>query len=204
MPVFYKEEINSTTHLGIWHITEEEAFFKKRVPQHRDVTHAHKRLQHLAGRFLLKFLVPDFPSEQIKIADTKKPFLADEAYHFSISHCADYAAAIVSSDHRVGIDIELPSAKVAKVRRKFISDAEEQALQPGGIETLTQLWSAKEAVFKWYGEGQIDFKQHIQLKNYLREGKGLSCYFAKTDTYADIHIELIQPLCLSYVCTPVQ
>src|SRR5687768_3039321 len=108
MPVFYQQDINATTRLGIWRINEDEAFFKKLVPLHRDVTHAHKRLQHLAGRFLLKYLFPDFPSEQVLIADTKKPFLPGEAYHFSISHCGDYAAAIVSKDMRVGIDIEIP------------------------------------------------------------------------------------------------
>ena len=83
--------------MGIWKIEEPESFFKGNVPQHRDVTHPHKRLQHLAGRFLLQYLFPDFPYGLIQIADTNKPYLPNEQYHFSISHCGDYAAAIVSS-----------------------------------------------------------------------------------------------------------
>jgi hypothetical protein len=39
------------------------------------VTHPLKRLQHLAGRFLLQFLCPGFPYELIRIADTAKPYL---------------------------------------------------------------------------------------------------------------------------------
>ena len=96
MPVFFQHQINENTRLGVWKIEESEAFFKGNVPQHRHVTHPHKRLQHLAGRFLLRFLFPDFPYELVQIADTNKPFLPEEQYHFSISHCGVYAAAIVS------------------------------------------------------------------------------------------------------------
>ena len=97
MPLFYQHNINESTKLAIWHITEAEDFFLEKVPLKRDVSHPQKRLQHLAGRYLLTELFADFPLEEILIADTRKPFLADEKYHFSISHCGQYAAAIVSS-----------------------------------------------------------------------------------------------------------
>ena len=87
MPIFFQHQINETTRLGIWKIEETEDFFKDNVPLHRDVTHPHKRLQHLAGRFLLQFLFPDFPYELIQIADTRKPFLPRRTisfFHFSL------------------------------------------------------------------------------------------------------------------------
>lgn len=124
MPVFFQHQINEFTRLGIWKIEETEEFFKGNVPQHRDVTHPHKRLQHLAGRFLLQYLFPDFPYELIQIADTRKPFLPDERYHFSISHCGDYAAAIVSSRNRVGVDVEIPTEKIFRLSGKFLSEKE--------------------------------------------------------------------------------
>ena len=68
MPIFFQQQINDSTRLGIWKIEETEEFFKANVPQHRAVTHPHKRLQHLAGRFLLQYLFPDFPYELIQIA----------------------------------------------------------------------------------------------------------------------------------------
>ena len=107
MPLFYHQVIDANSQLGIWKITEKEDFFLQTVSLQKAIAHPHKRLQHLAGRFLLKYLFPDFPYELIRIADTRKPFLKNEAYHFSISHCGDFAAAIVSRDKRVGIDIEL-------------------------------------------------------------------------------------------------
>src|ERR1700754_2838512 len=129
MPIFFQQQINESTRLGVWKIEETEDFFKGNVPLHRDVTHPHKRLQHLAGRFLLQFLFSDFPYELVQIADTRKPFLPDEQYHFSISHGGDYAAAIVSRDKRVGVDVEFPGDQIVRVMNKFLSPAEQLMLQ---------------------------------------------------------------------------
>lgn len=189
MPLFYQHQINETTRLGIWKIEETEDFFLKRVPLKRDVSHPHKRLQHLAGRYLLPTLFEDFPLHEILIADTRKPFLQNEEYHFSISHCGNFAAAIVSSSNRVGVDIELVTPKIEKIKNKFLSEKEwERAtrnntglnFEPSTINSglpapnselrtpnsqlLTILWSCKEAIFKWYGNGEVDFKKHMQLK----------------------------------------
>lgn len=201
MPVFFEKNINETTRLGIWQIEENEYFFKEKVPLHRHVTHPHKRLQHLAGRFLLKYLFPDFPSHLIQIADTKKPFLPDEAYHFSISHCGNFAAAIVSKDCRVGIDIEIPDEKVKRIQHKFISEKEMKALKPLLLEEYTQIWSAKESVFKWYSKGEVDFKQHIQLQS-IADNEVFKCFFAKDNHLLNIYLKLFAGLCLSYVFTP--
>ncbi len=201
MPVFYQQDINETTRLGIWKIEEDEAFFKVLVPLHREVTHPHKRLQHLAGRFLLRYLFADFPLHQVQIADTRKPFLPGEAYHFSISHCGDYAAAIVSRDHRVGIDIEIPADKVGRIRHKFISAEEEEVIRPVTSQELTQIWSAKEAVFKWHGDGEVDFRKHIQLKSYDAGKQLFHCFFVKRSTLINVQLRPFEGLCLSYVYT---
>ncbi len=172
MPLFYQHNINEFTRLAIWKIEEDEDFFLARVPQKRQVTHPHKRLQHLAGRYLLPYLFSDFPLAEIMIADTRKPFLENERYHFSISHCGDYAAAIASADKRVGIDIELITEKIARVKEKFLHEREMQLVKGwdlssySELELLSMLWSVKESVFKWYGLGKIDFKEHIRLENH--------------------------------------
>ena len=75
MPLVYQQNINDTTKLGVWHITEPEEFFLQKVTLQQEITHPNKRRQHLAGRFLLQQLFPDFPYALIRIADTRKPFL---------------------------------------------------------------------------------------------------------------------------------
>lgn len=208
MPIFYQHQINYDTRLGIWKIEEAEEFFKGNVPHHRDVTHPHKRLQHLAGRFLLQYLFPYFPYELIEIADTRKPFIPDERFHFSISHCGDYAAAIVSKTSRVGVDIEIPSEKVLKIQDKYLSKEERELfniqystinnqLQDFGLPTL--LWSAKEAVFKWYGNGEVDFRRHTQLKQLHTGDEAIDCFFTKTQSDLKVEYRLFDKLVLAWV-----
>ena len=203
MPIFFQHQITEATRLGVWKIEETEEFFKGNVPQHRDVTHPHKRLQHLAGRFLLQYLFPDFPYELILIADTRKPYLKDEEFHFSISHCGDYAAAIVSKDRRVGVDIEIPVKKIFWIQDKFLSVTEKQIFNIQysmfNIQLATTLWSSKEAVFKWYGNGGVDFRKQIQLKKQHEGAETIDCYFTKTNQQLTIHYRLFEYLVLSWV-----
>ena len=204
MPAFFQQQINDSTRLGIWKIEETEEFFKANVPQHRAVTHPHKRLQHLAGRFLLQYLFPDFPYELIQIADTRKPFLPDEQYHFSISHCGDYAAAIVSKDRRVGIYIEIPTEKISRIMYKFLSAKEHELfhlIQPDKdrIPFATLLWSAKESVFKWYGDGGVDFRKEIQLKKQYEENETFNSFFSKNSSELNIHYRQFEHLVLAWV-----
>lgn len=169
MSIFFQHSINGSTSLGIWKIEEHESFFLEKVPLKQHVSHPYKRLQHLAGRWLLPFLYEDFPLEEILIADTRKPFLHDEKYHFSISHCANYAAAIASSDSRVGVDIELVSPTIERISGKFLNEQEKEVLTDWQhlprlyLQLLTVMWSAKEAVYKWYGDGEVDFRNHIRM-----------------------------------------
>jgi phosphopantetheinyl transferase len=169
MPVFYQQTIDRHTKIGIWKIEENEQFFLETVPLQKEITHPHKRLQHLAGRYLLRYLFPDFPFELIRIADTRKPFLANDAYHFSISHCGDFAAAIVSSDKRVGVDVEIFSEKIERVKDKFINKIEFHTISRFVPDNhlnkyMTLMWSCKESIFKWYGSGQLDFRTHMQMQ----------------------------------------
>ena len=203
MPLFFQHIINDTTRLGIWKIEENEEYFKGNVPQHRDVTHPHKRLQHLAGRFLLQFMFPDFPYELIQIADTRKPYLPNEQYHFSISHCGDFAAAIVSKDKRVGIDIEIPVEKIEKIANKFLSSDEKKIfnikLPATDFRLLTLLWSSKESIFKWYGSGGVDFKENILLKQKHEGNETIDCLFTKNQQSLTIHYRRLEHLVLAWV-----
>lgn len=218
MALFYQHNINDNTKLGIWKIEEPEDFFLAEVPQHRAITHPHKRLQHLAGRYLLKFLFPDFPYEEIVIADTRKPYLPYEQYHFSISHCGNYAAAIVSKKERVGIDIEIPSPKIKKISHKFLNIEEREQFNitsawlhnstdkpvPINDQRLTVLWSAKEAVFKWWGWGSVDFSDHILLQPFdMQQAGSIDAIFIRMQRNFALKLQykIFDALCMAWVCS---
>ncbi|RZK11062.1 MAG: 4'-phosphopantetheinyl transferase superfamily protein [Flavobacterium sp.] len=186
MPLVYQQNINEHTRLGVWHINEVEEFFLNKVSLQKEITHPHKRLQHLAGRCLLRELYEDFPLGLIQIADTRKPYLPGEAFHFSISHCGNYAAAIVSRQNRVGVDIEIPQPKIERIKAKFLSENEQAiflSLNAVPEVALTMAWSIKEAMFKWFATGKVDFKEHMRILNCRLDDNQFvsSCQFRKDE-----------------------
>lgn len=207
MPIFFQHTIDETSKLGVWKIEEEEAFFLQQVMPQRDVTHPHKKRQHLAGRYLLKYLYPDFPVSLIQIADTRKPFLEDEAYHFSISHCGDYAAAIISRNKRVGIDIEIPTDKILRIEHKFLHEEERVMINNrlfNRTEQLTLLWCCKESMFKWWGNGNVDFSEMLRVScPGNKTGESLQGNFIKGDLDISFPLQykLFQGLILTWVIT---
>lgn len=175
MPLFYWDDLDENTRLAVWKIEEPEEFFSSSVSVQREISHPHKRLQHLAARYLIGMLYPDFPFHQITIASSRKPFLPDEKYHFSISHCANFAAVIVSSVARVGIDVEYFTPRLHKIKYKFLHADElrfvNAQLPSQQTSLLTLLWSAKEAMYKWYGLGEVDFSDMMKTYPF---SKGIS------------------------------
>ncbi len=200
MPLFYQHNINDTSKLAVWHITENEYFFLEKVHLQKSIGHPHKKLQHLAGRYLLQLLHPEFPLHLIEIAESNKPLLQDQSYHFSISHCGDYAAAIISESESAGIDVELITPKVELIQHKFLSVDELKLLPEINSAFLTLCWSCKEAVYKWYGKGGVDFKNHIHLNKFLNRKEVIECDFLKEEkTFLQIHYKFFEGMCLAWL-----
>jgi phosphopantetheinyl transferase len=204
--LFYQQNINEQTRLAIWELTEQEDFFAASVTIQNNITHPHKRLQHLAGRYLLPYLFPNFPSSSIAIADTRKPYLPEEQYHFSISHCGNYAAAIVSSEERVGIDLELYTERVHRIKHKFLHQVElefvNNIVEEKHTQLLTLLWSAKEAMFKWWGNGDVDFSEVLRIEPFLLQHEGIiHARFekGKTNIPLELHYRMMEKMCLVWV-----
>ena len=216
MPLFYQHNINESTRLAIWKIEEKEAFFSVQVSLQREISHPFKRLQHLAGRYLLLQLFPDFPTASIALSDSSKPYLPDGAFYFSISHSGSYAAAIVSRTSCVGIDIERPRQKVMKIIHKFLHKEEQcffkldpasiamQHNYPEDFNLPTVLWSAKEAMFKWWGRGQVEFSEMLRIEPFLLGEEGrFKGSFNKTDLTIPVQLNyrIFQELCMVWLIT---
>jgi phosphopantetheinyl transferase len=119
----------------------------------------------------------------------------------------------------VGVDIEVPTPKVERIKEKFLH-AEELALllEECGFEKsqsaagesiseqhlnqLTLLWSAKEAVFKWWSYGSVDFSEMIRLQPSLLQPSGLypAFFLSKTEKHPlIIHYRMFEKLSLAWV-----
>ena len=212
MPLFFQQQ-TAEAQVAVWHITEGEDFFVPYLPPLLQVTHPHKRLQHYAGRFLLQHVEPRFPLAQILLADTRKPYLPNEAFHFSISHCGDFAAVCISEKRRVGVDIEAITPKIARIQNKFCSEAEAALLaqhfatsdEKAWHQALTLLWSTKEALFKWYSMGGVDFIGHMPLRGLQQKAPHQfesTVHFQKEAAQiVQVYNRFLDGLCLSFVVT---
>ena len=118
---------------------------------------SHRKREWLSSRILLRKL----NLESIHFLDNGKPVL--EAGAVSISHCRG-SVAVVTADRNIGLDIQLPTEQISTIRSKFCSPAEwdwiEKHDEP--LRALTIAWSAKEAIFKYWGE-HVEFAADIEV-----------------------------------------
>jgi len=205
MPLVYQQNINDDTKLAVWQIEEDDAFFFNHIPIQKAIHHPIKRLHHFAGRYLLTQLEPTFPIAEIEIMPSKKPFIKNGDWYFSVAHSGNYAAAIISRSCNVGIDVEAPNPKVLALQGKFLTEAEISELSAVAKDEITQLtigWSIKEVLFKWYGLGQLDFKSNLQIKQMqlYNDNWQFNCVIEKSETQTClVEVKLINDMVLSWM-----
>ncbi len=177
MPLFYQQNINATTKMAIWSITESLDFFEQKVSSAVQITHPIKKVQHLAARLLLKHLLPELDAISIKYGAHGKPYLENSHFHFSVSHCNGYAACIISSKDPVGIDIELIQDRVGKVANKFLHTSELGKIQllhkEDQLKQMTFFWAAKEAMYKMNEKLGIDFSENLRVDELAKNSSGI-------------------------------
>ena len=134
--------------------SERAAAARFRFPRDRTrATSSRAGLRRLLGGYL------EAPPESLVFAvgAEGKPRLASAgAVSFNLSHSGIYAAAVVSRDREVGIDLERIRADAAgrDIAARFFSSEERAWLEATpGVEAFFRLWTAKEAVLKAMGTG---------------------------------------------------
>jgi phosphopantetheinyl transferase len=206
MPLVFQQDINEGAKIGVWEITEEEGFFLTSVKPLFDISHPLKRIQHLAGRYLLQTLEPAFPLSSVVTSPSGKPVLENNQYHFSITHTERFAAVIISENAGVGIDLERTTEKILRISPKFTDKKETALLTTLGYsdaEAATIIWNIKESLFKWYGAGSVDFRRHLQIESIMQQEGVLmaDCTVSKEIPLTIRSISFpIQGMWLSYVC----
>jgi len=163
MPLYKEWEIGDHGMAAIWKVEEDEAFFAEQTGMTSDMKNERRRIEHLAGRFLLKQLEADFPLQEISKDEHDKPRIENNAFFFSISHSWPYIAAVIDPYEEAGIDIQTWHPRIEHIQNKFLS-AEEQELFQNDPKLLTLAWSAKEAVYKWNGKRGVDFIEHLPIE----------------------------------------
>ena len=179
MPVCHQEITENQTEFLIWKITETEAELSQglalspaaleRLAQRKSSVH---RKGYLAIRQLLKSL--KIPPLMHQYNSEGAPYLTDGRY-ISISHTRDLASVVISS-RPVGIDLEHYKEKIRGIAPRFLHPTENEIPQgEADLVYLTQIWTAKEALYKAYKKKGLIFNTQLRIDAFAPEattGKG--------------------------------
>jgi len=180
MPLHSIQALSPTAVLGLWHLTEPPealwpllpAAYRQLIPPTAGLTRqSHwlgvRALAHaLAGQ-----LLPSPPATDMVIRNDAegRPWLtgAPQPLEISLSHSGEWAAAIVCSTGRAGIDIEIVRDKARRLASMFLSDDEMAAAaarpEAGASQRYSLLWSAKETLYKLAARPGLIFREQLLL-----------------------------------------
>ena len=182
MPLLHNYTNTLNLRYGIWHNTEGDDFFEKKLElfveekQEVSILKGRKKSEWLCSRYLLE-LVADHKLRSACIKDKYgKPYLKDGSEFISISHTFDYTGVIVSQ-YVCGIDIQVIVPKIIVIAPRFISVEEFKNIpENNNLPYIHVNWGAKEAMYKCYGKKELDFRKNIFVEPFTFDPEGFVFY----------------------------
>lgn len=164
-----KHYLNEYTILGVWKIEEDidtllgmvdlDIIDKKK---YKGFASTSRKLEFLSVRALLAELLGK--DARIVYNKNNKPFLRDGSRFISISHSNKLTAILLSSNEKVGIDLEYMSTNIGRIAFKFINRKEKITRDPDRrVYHLYLHWCAKEALYKICDKEGISIKKNITI-----------------------------------------
>ena len=193
--IFHKKILN--THIYIWKMSSSyEDQIKNtllntaELISAKELRNEKRKKEFLSSRIALKKI---FNKElELKHHKSGKPFIK-EAKHLSISHSFNFLA-LACGDENIGIDIEKPQNRMVKLMPKILSEIEfmEFKKEPS-IDLACKLWGAKEAILKYVGDRNLNYKEDIKAENIQL---GIATYLKMN---FKVEFEKIENMILTYV-----
>lgn len=206
MPLYKTLNPFYNTQVLLWQVTETEEALAKNLSLN---TNSQKRLKAMKSslhrraflsirHLLAKAGYADF---DLIYNSQGKPFLNDGTY-VSISHSHQFTGIILSQTAQIGIDIEKKRDKILRIAPKFtpIQEYRTYANTDALITKVTQVWCAKEAVYKIAAIPGLSFLNHIEVADFLPEKDQTTVavnYFGNKTNYA-IKFDQFDEFCLAF------
>jgi phosphopantetheinyl transferase len=198
------------SHILLWKIEEDANFYLqylKLTPY--DIAEIDKfliekrKLQWYASRYTLKQMLDTDEIVHLLKNEQGKPFILDSHLQLSLSHTNTITAAMTNPSLKVGIDVEQIKEKVKRVANKFTTDIETAKMTvENEIAYLITIWSAKESLYKLYGNKRLDFRDHILLKSFELGEKGVIQGSIEKDNFKKsltVYYQILDDHVLTYV-----
>ena len=165
-----KHYLNEFTILGVWKIEEDLKTLLGMVEldpddkkKYKEFTSTSRKLEFLSVRALLAELL----GKEARIVYNKnnKPFLKDGSMFISISHSNKLTSILLSSNEKVGIDLEYMRTNINRIAFKFINRNEKVTRkQEDRRYHLYVHWCAKEALYKICDKEGISIKKNLTIE----------------------------------------
>jgi len=204
MACITKHYLNEFSILGVWKIEEDldsllnlvvldEDDYKK----YKGFSSNSRKLEFLSVRALLAELLGK--DARIVYNKNNKPFLKDGSRFISISHSHKLSSILVSTNEKVGIDLEYMSSNIAAIAFKFLNRREKiTKKQEEHRYHLYIHWCAKEALYKICDKEGISIRKNITIEPFNVKDSGeikghvhtekinesFDLYYSKYDNYA--------------------
>ena len=199
-----KHYLNEYSILGVWKIEEDLRVLldfvqldieeKKKYDSFMSMS---RKLEFLSVRALLAELLGK--DARIVYNKNNKPFLKDGSRFISISHSHKLTAILLSTNEKVGIDLEFMSSNISTFSFKFINRREKITKNHDLRKYHLYIhWCAKEALYKICDKEGISVRKNLtiepfdvqesgEIKGYVRTKKineSFDLYYSKYDNYA--------------------
>ena len=165
--IFHKKILN--THIYVWKMTssyenqiKNPLLNSAELISAKELKNIKRKKEFISSRIALKKI---FNKElELKHHKSGKPFIK-ESKHLSISHSSNFLA-LAYGEENIGIDIEKPQNRMVKLMPKILSEIEfmEFKKEPS-IDLACKLWGAKEAILKYVGDKNLNYKEDIKVEN---------------------------------------
>lgn len=209
-----KHYLNEFSILGVWKIEEDldtllsmvslEGDDKKR---YKGFSSNSRKLEFLSVRALLAELIGKDAS--IVYNKNNKPFLRDGSRFISITHSHKLTAILLSTNEKVGIDLEFMSTNIASIALKFLNVKEKiTKVSENRKYHLYIHWCAKEALYKICDKEGISIRKNITIEPFEVKDAGeirgrvhtdkinesFDLFYSKYDNYSIVWTKKIMEL----------
>lgn len=172
MPLYKTITVSEETKVHIWKVTEKENQLAKEVnltPHCQERMNGMKSQMHRRAFLSIRHLMAleGFTDHDLYYNEFGKPFLVDGT-QISISHSHEFTGIVVSKGQKVGIDIEKQREKILRIAHKFTPLQEYRTIAntEALILKLTQVWCAKESLYKLYAQPGLSFLNNIVVNDF--------------------------------------
>ena len=187
-----KHYLNEFSVLGVWKIEEDLNTLLEAVVLDNDDEKKYlgfasnsRKLEFLSVRALLAELLGN--EARIVYNKNNKPFLKDGSKFISISHSNKLTAILLSTNEKVGIDLEYMSSNIGAIANKFLNENEEITLDQNNLKYHLYLhWCAKESLYKICDKEGISIRNDITIEPFYVYDSGEIKGKVQTDKINDI------------------